>query len=473
MDDCGGEWTTVSSRFRRSSRRFRWENLVSVFVNNLPELTVPDQLRLAFSSVGRVFDVFIPASSRRGRGFCFGFVRFGNMEIAVRAVNLMNGRSFAGRKLGVNVAKFGWSQRGRREGLWGYENKRTSGISTDFKRVQVHKEGKVPVYSNDPVLGSGQQATGQQARSFLEVVKGTHQLELQFLCVPKGVVSNNSLWLSNSLVGTVKSEEAISSIISLFEVGGFRGVKVSSLGGREVLVSFPDLEESRGILEDPSLECNQIFMSLEKWVPKSSVSVRKVWLQCFGVPLHGWSAEIFEAIGRKFGEVVEIAKGTLDRSVLEVGRICIKTEDFSFINKELNIKVFNRLFRVVVREELGMQGSLNMNEVGYSRVSGEGQIGTRQHLFKIKGKQVIESANSTSDARNDKLFDREDGRIGMIQMRVLGEVAGHDLCHSVDVALRDWRTSPQSGLGRVQQCATALHPEGRCCFKIFPLRGTK
>jgi hypothetical protein len=108
MDNCGGEWTTVSSRFRRSNRRFRWENLVSVFVNNLPELTVPDQLRLAFSSVGRVFDVFIPASSRRGRGFCFGFVRFGSMEIAVRAVNLMNGRSFAGRKLGVNVAKFGW-----------------------------------------------------------------------------------------------------------------------------------------------------------------------------------------------------------------------------------------------------------------------------------------------------------------------------------------------------------------------------
>lgn len=189
MDDCGGEWTTVGSRCRRSKRSFRWENLVSVFVSNLPELTVADQLRLAFSSVGRVFDVFIPASSRRGRGFCFRFVRFGSMETAVRAVNLMNGRSFAGRGLEVNVAKFGWSQRGRREGVWGNENnKRISGISTDFKRVQVHKEGKVPVYSNAPVLGSGQQATGQQARSFLEVVKGTHLLEQQFVCVPKGVV---------------------------------------------------------------------------------------------------------------------------------------------------------------------------------------------------------------------------------------------------------------------------------------------
>lgn len=159
MDDCGGEWTTVGSRCRRSKRSFRWENLVSVFVSNLPELTVADQLRLAFSSVGRVFDVFIPASSRRGRGFCFGFVRFGSMETAARAVNLMNGRSFAGRMLEVNVAKFGWSQRGRREGVWGNENKRIWGTSTDSRRVQLPKEGKAPVFSNAPVHGSGQQAT--------------------------------------------------------------------------------------------------------------------------------------------------------------------------------------------------------------------------------------------------------------------------------------------------------------------------
>lgn len=124
--------------------------------------------------------------------------------------------------------------------------------------------------------------------------------------------------------------------------------------------------------------------------------------------------EIFEAIGRKFGEVVEIAKETLDSFVLEVGRICIKTEDFSFINKELNINIFDRLFKVVVREELGMQGSLNMNKVAYSRVSRERQIGRRHHTLKNKGKQVIEEANLNSDGRNEKLYVGEDGRNGMI-----------------------------------------------------------
>ncbi|XXG48016.1 hypothetical protein AAC387_Pa02g2565 [Persea americana] len=97
------------------------------------------------------------------------------------------------------------------------------------------------------------------------------------------------------------------------------------------------------------------------------IVVRKVWLQCFGVPLHRWRVEIFEAIGRKFGEVVEIAKETLDSFVLEVGRICIKTEDFSFINKELNINIFDRLFKVVVREELGMQARLKNKGVDRRR----------------------------------------------------------------------------------------------------------
>ena len=67
-----GGWTTVGSSRGRRRVSIKWEDLVSVFVSNLPELTVSDQLRLAFSSVGRVFNAFIPASSRKGRGFCLG-----------------------------------------------------------------------------------------------------------------------------------------------------------------------------------------------------------------------------------------------------------------------------------------------------------------------------------------------------------------------------------------------------------------
>ena len=92
-----------------------------VFVNNIPEATGVDQLRNAFSPMGKVFYAFIPVSSRRGKGVCFGFVRFGEMGTPIKAVDRMDVKLFADRKLKVNVARFGWCKRVRtKEGdEWG------------------------------------------------------------------------------------------------------------------------------------------------------------------------------------------------------------------------------------------------------------------------------------------------------------------------------------------------------------------
>ena len=39
---------------------------------------------------------------------------------------------------------------------------------------------------------------------------------------------------------------------------------------------------------------------------------------------------MFEYIGRKVGDVVEVDPETLNKSSLEFGRICVQTDDFSF-----------------------------------------------------------------------------------------------------------------------------------------------
>lgn len=44
------------------------------FVDNMPEDTQVKWLMWAFSRFGKAVDAFIPASSRRGRHKCFGFV---------------------------------------------------------------------------------------------------------------------------------------------------------------------------------------------------------------------------------------------------------------------------------------------------------------------------------------------------------------------------------------------------------------
>lgn len=126
------EWKTVGRLRGKGKKRVRWENLVTVFVNNLPEVTVAEQLKIAFSPMGKVFDAFIPASSGRGRGVFFGFVRFREMETAIKAVDATNGKIFAGRKMEIKVAKFGWSER-LRGGLSGEKARRGATVDPQSK----------------------------------------------------------------------------------------------------------------------------------------------------------------------------------------------------------------------------------------------------------------------------------------------------------------------------------------------------
>lgn len=82
------------------------------------------------------------------------------------------------------------------------------------------------------------------------------------ILVPKHVVFNNTGWLSNSLVGTVKSEEVISAITGIYEASGGSGVKVSRLSGMKVLVSFQDLGGGQIIYGQVSSELHLgIFVS--------------------------------------------------------------------------------------------------------------------------------------------------------------------------------------------------------------------
>lgn len=91
-------------------KRIKWEDLISVFVNNPPEDIGVAWLWKSFSSFRKVVGAFIPASSRRGRSFCFVFVRFEDRRNAVRAIPALNGSFCGGWELVVKIASFGWSR---------------------------------------------------------------------------------------------------------------------------------------------------------------------------------------------------------------------------------------------------------------------------------------------------------------------------------------------------------------------------
>lgn len=80
-------------------------------MDNLPKFTTVEWSRIVFSSFGRVADVFIPMSGRKGKGKCFDFVWFGDRRFTIKAVGAMNGSRYYGRRLTMNIAKYVWTNR--------------------------------------------------------------------------------------------------------------------------------------------------------------------------------------------------------------------------------------------------------------------------------------------------------------------------------------------------------------------------
>lgn len=96
-------WIAVERKRVSDRSSVRWEESISLFVDNLLGSMSLDWLRSFSSSFGRVADIFVPASDRRGKGKCFDFVHFRERRA------FMNGSYVGRRKITRSIAKSGWN----------------------------------------------------------------------------------------------------------------------------------------------------------------------------------------------------------------------------------------------------------------------------------------------------------------------------------------------------------------------------
>lgn len=272
-----GNRTLVISKKGRVQRDVRWEDLITVFVDYLLESTTADQLRSAFSPFRMVVDSFILDYGRKGQGRCFGFVQFREREEAMCAVKSLDGSYLGGRRIAVNIAKYGW-------------NAKKSVGNIILKNTS--KLGGVPLSSS--VVGlSDAFVEGSQGRSFASVVRRIGRSSTESISILRETIIKNANWLSNSMVGIIRWEGIIPSIPGLCRACGIEGIKVARLGGLKVLLSFINLEDSLAIIRAFKFDFDQIFSRLDKWVPERPCSSRVVWVRCYGLPLSGWDKAVF------------------------------------------------------------------------------------------------------------------------------------------------------------------------------------
>ena len=76
-----------------------------LYVGGLPYSTQEDALKELFAQAGSVTSAVIIMDKMSGRSKGFGFVEMSSDEEAQKAVSMMNGQEFEGRKLTVNEAR--------------------------------------------------------------------------------------------------------------------------------------------------------------------------------------------------------------------------------------------------------------------------------------------------------------------------------------------------------------------------------
>ena len=76
-----------------------------LYVGNLDYSITQDQLREHFAQAGNVADAVIITDKYSGRGKGFGFVEMASEEEAKQAIEMFNGKDFAGRDIVVNEAR--------------------------------------------------------------------------------------------------------------------------------------------------------------------------------------------------------------------------------------------------------------------------------------------------------------------------------------------------------------------------------
>ncbi|NCN26958.1 RNA-binding protein [bacterium] len=76
-----------------------------IFVGNIAHATQQDQLQSHFASIGAVTEAKIITDRDTGRSKGFGFVEMESEELAVEAVEKLNGQELDGRPLRLDFAK--------------------------------------------------------------------------------------------------------------------------------------------------------------------------------------------------------------------------------------------------------------------------------------------------------------------------------------------------------------------------------
>jgi hypothetical protein len=213
--------------------------------------------------------------------------------------------------------------------------------------------------------------------------------------IPAGRVDE----LSESVIGLMLPKISVQQVQEQLIVAGMPNIQVASLGGNQVIISSP----IRGLIKDSLLERRDWwlswFLGFTRWSVDSQQPGRCVWLRVTDAPVHLWCRQVFESVGLRFGQVLEVEVSDLN---FEFARVKVLLSDVFPVAAPITLVAEGRRSVVFVREDWVLEESLRtvFPVTGGSGVGG-GFLAGEEGISDVEGRAEDVGDSSFSSAGTD------------------------------------------------------------------------
>ncbi|MED6221067.1 hypothetical protein PIB30_050911 [Stylosanthes scabra] len=179
--------------------------------------------------------------------------------------------------------------------------------------------------------------------------------------------------------------------------------EVKLVGIMKAMMTF-DTEANMEAALNSSFLLNH-FVEVRKWSLREASRSRKAWLNVYGFPLHAWTKENMEKVGRVWGAVIKVEDN--EESQFSYFKVLVDTGFCPLIQARLNVDVESEEFLLFVTEA----GSKPMDEeVKTERIENESKKKVLPEGNKAKEKgPTVEENGKDLIGEDEELCGREDG----------------------------------------------------------------
>ncbi|MFQ6639550.1 hypothetical protein Gotur_014452 [Gossypium turneri] len=119
---------------------------------------------------------------------------------------------------------------------------------------------------------------------------------------------------------------------------GLVGFSVVRISGTIVLMVFQSEEKMKEVASEQGKILDEWFLKKQVWTDSIKMENRRVWLSCYGVPIHVWNILTFQMAGW-WGEFISISEETQEPISFMRGNIQLITDCFNGIDEVIDLQM--------------------------------------------------------------------------------------------------------------------------------------